>query len=187
MSYEVEQKYRIDDTAELIEGVAELGGSFEAAELQVDTYYAHPARDFAQTDEALRIRRDGDEAFITYKGPKIDADSKTRREIELPLTGGVGGAVEHAELLEALGFRAVANVSKQRRNASIVWQKHAIEVSLDEVDRVGAFVEIETAADDVGLDEAKQCLASLAQKLGLASGERRSYLELLLSADASVA
>ena len=44
-----------------------------------------PCRDFAQTDEALRIRTVGDTSFVTYKGPKLDATTKTRRELELPL------------------------------------------------------------------------------------------------------
>jgi adenylate cyclase class IV len=43
-------------------------------------------------------------------------------------------------------------------------------------------MELETAADDHGLDEARQCLASLAERLSLHDSERRSYLELLLSA-----
>ena len=35
----------------------ELGGEYQAELRQVDSYFAHPARDFAVTDEALRIRR----------------------------------------------------------------------------------------------------------------------------------
>src|SRR5690242_21329103 len=111
MSYEVERKYRIAGTDPLIDRVAALGGEFGQAELQVDTYYSHPCRDFSQTDEALRIRRVGDKAFITYKGPKVDAESKTRREIELELSGDVEGVLDHAALLEALGFRTVAKVT----------------------------------------------------------------------------
>jgi adenylate cyclase class 2 len=182
MSYEVERKYRFTDAASLIERVRELGGKFGQAELQVDTYYSHPCRDFAQTDEALRIRRVDDKAFITYKGPKVDDQSKTRREIELELSGDLNGVLDHAALLEALGFRTVAKVTKKRQKAEIAWQNHEVEVALDDVDAVGKFVELETAADDNNLDAAKNCLASLAEKFGLKDGERRSYLELLLSA-----
>lgn len=181
MSYEVERKYRISDPAPLVEQVRELGGTFAEPELQVDTYYSHPCRDFAQTDEALRIRRVGDKAFITYKGPKVDAESKTRREIELELSGDVEGVLDHAALLEALGFRAVAKVTKKRTKAKIEWQDHEVEVALDDVDAVGKFVELETAADDSNLDAARSCLASLAERFDLKDGERRSYLELLLS------
>jgi adenylate cyclase class 2 len=180
MTYEVERKYWLDDASGLIDRVGELGGTFGQPIAQADTYYAHPARDFAQTDEALRIRRVDDEAFITYKGAKIDAASKTRQEIELPLSGGLKGAADHALLLEALGFQRVTEVKKHRRKANVVWDGRDVEIALDEVESVGAFVEIETAADESDLEAAKKALASLAEKLDLRESERRSYLELLL-------
>lgn len=179
-TYEVERKYGVADTAALIANVRALGGDFVGPQEQVDMYYAHPARDFAKTDEALRIRRAGDEAFITYKGPKIDAASKTREEIELPLAGGLKAVGGFARLLEALGFRPVAEVAKQRRKAAIAWQELQFEIALDEVGSLGTFVELETAADQAQLEAAKGALASLAEKLALTDAERRSYLELLL-------
>jgi adenylate cyclase class 2 len=179
-TYEVESKYRLADTAALIDAVRALGGDFAAPQEQVDTYYAHPERDFAKTDEALRIRRVGGDAFITYKGPKIDSDSKTREEIELPIAGGTSAADSHARLLEALGFRAVAEVRKQRRKAAIIWQARHFEIALDEVASVGTFVELETVADPSQLEAAQAALLSLAEKLALRGSERRSYLELLL-------
>jgi hypothetical protein len=41
---------------------------------------------------------------------------------------------------------------------------------------------LELGADDAGLPRAERLLASLAEKLQLDGGERRSYLELLLEA-----
>lgn len=184
MKYEVERKYWIDDEPALVQVVAALGGVFGPPELQADTYYAHPARDFAKTDEALRIRRIGTVARITYKGPKIDSVSKTRQEIEIDLSGGADGARQHAALLEALGFRAVAEVTKHRRKAELAWQGHDVEIALDVIESLGRFVELEIAADDAGLAAAQRCLASLAERLSLHRDERRSYLELLLALDA---
>ena len=88
--------------------------------VQSDQYFAHPARDFAQTDEALRIRTVGDTSFVTYKGPKLDATSKTRRELELPLAASDPDGSQFAELLAALGFTPVAIVRKQRRKFHII-------------------------------------------------------------------
>ena len=147
---------------------------------QIDRYYAHPARDFAQTDEALRIRRVSESNFVTYKGPKLDQQTKTRREIEIPLPPGEEGFSQFAALLEALGFRIVAEVRKLRRIARIDWQGFHVEVALDDVEGVGHFVELEIAADPAQLAGAKAALATLAEHLGLQGGERRSYLELLL-------
>ena len=88
------------------------------AQEEIDVYFAHPARDFAQTDEALRLRRKGDANCITYKGPKIDATTKTRREIELPLAPGPESLASWTALLEAVGFRPAGEVRKSRRKAA---------------------------------------------------------------------
>ncbi len=181
MTYEVEQKFPLRDAADVESRLAALGGFFSDPFEQVDRYFAHPARDFAQTDEALRIRRTGDENRITYKGPKLDATTKTRHELELPLAPGAQAAEDFSTLLLALGFRRVAEVKKRRRSMMLSWQGIEVQVVLDEVERVGRFVELEIAADASRVDAAKACLASLAQTLGLASSERRSYLELLLA------
>lgn len=178
MRYEVEQKYRVSDGQALRAELAALGGDLGRARQEIDCYYNHPARDFAATDEALRIRTVEGVGRITYKGPKIDATTKTRREIEVPLAEQTAGTWD--EVLQALGFRPVAEVRKQRRKAWVPWEGQRVEVSLDEVDEVGPFVELELMADESSLDTAKACLASLAQRLRLSDSERRSYLELLL-------
>ncbi len=181
MSFEVEQKFPLDDATALLARLPELGATSAGECQQVDRYFNHPGRDFATTDEALRIRSVGEENFVTYKGPKSDATTKTRREIELPLAPGTAAAQEFAGLLEVLGFRPVASVHKRRQTFHFVWQSRRFELVLDEVDRVGRFVELETIADQAEVAAAQQCLHSLAARLGLSQSERRSYLELLLA------
>src|SRR5687768_1938645 len=114
MQLEVEQKYPVANHEQVRAQLAGLGCVFRAPLEQADLYFAHPARNFAQTDEALRLRRcvtegsvaegSRDEACITYKGPKLDPTTKTRREIELPITGK-DGYERYRELLEVLGFQ----------------------------------------------------------------------------------
>lgn len=180
MSIEVEQKFRVAGFQQLERLLKERAVPISTAEQQVDCYFAHPARDFAATDEALRIRRVGQQNFITYKGPKLDATTKTRREIELPLAQGLASAADFAELLQALGFRPVAEVRKQRRHAELTGEGHAVVLALDEVEGVGAFVELEVVVEADQVDAARQRLAEWAERLGLKDNERRSYLELLL-------
>lgn len=180
MKYEVEQKFRLPDPAGFQKRIAELGAHFGQSVVQVDRYFAHPARDFAQTDEALRIRSVGEQNFVTYKGPKIDATTKTRRELELPIEAGTSGATRFGELLESLGFRLVAAVEKRRRTAHLDWQHHAIEIVTDDVTGVGQYCELEASAEAAEVDAARRALAALATHLGLGGSERRSYLELLL-------
>ena len=50
--------------------VASAGGEFGEGVVQRDEYFSHPCRDFAATDEAFRVRRAGDDWFVTYKGAK---------------------------------------------------------------------------------------------------------------------
>lgn len=181
MHFEVEQKFPLADSAAVERRLRELGARDGESMTQVDLYFNHPARDFANTDEALRIRQIGEANFITYKGPKFDATTKTRKELELPLPAGAESAESFAEMLLALGFRRVAEVRKQRRTLNMQWQGREAEIALDTVDRVGSYIEIEFCATEADLDAAKACLASLAAELNLKATERRSYLELLLS------
>lgn len=181
MTYEVEQKYPVADLANVQAQLLALGAVFGDPLDQVDRYFAHPARDFASTDEALRIRRVGGENFVTYKGPKLDSTTKTRREIELPLCGGEEHLARYTDLLVALGFSVVAEVSKRRTPAELHWHGQTIDAAFDNVAGVGTFVELETLSDEAGLDAARAAITSLSAELGLSNTERRSYLELLLA------
>ncbi|MCA9230777.1 MAG: class IV adenylate cyclase [Planctomycetales bacterium] len=182
MTFEVEQKFRVASAAPVCRQFALLGAVVAGSVEQMDTYYAHPGRDFAATDEALRIRRVGEQNCITYKGPKIDATTKTRREIEIGFAAGTIAAERCDQLLQALGFCRVATVSKSRQRSRLQRGKYSIELAADNVKDVGSFVELEIAVEQESqLDEARTALAALADELGLTSVERRSYLELLLN------
>jgi adenylate cyclase, class 2 len=180
VQYEVEQKFRVTDLRKLEEELRGRGAAIGTAVVQIDHYFRHPARDFAKTDEALRIRSIGDEHFITYKGPKIDQATKTRKELELPLGTGERTLRDFRQLLEALGFTQVREVKKTRRLFELDWEGSPIDVALDHVDKLGEFIELEIVAEQSGVDSARRCILSLAQRLGLESPERRSYLEMLL-------
>ena len=184
--YEVELKFAVSGRAALERRLVEMGGRLAEPQEQVDRYFAHPCRDFAQTDEALRLRRVGDSVAITWKGPRIDAATKTRREIELelaPLPAALDAGPtlsSWTELLEALGFRRVMEVAKRRQPLRLVWQGAAVDVALDTVAGLGEFLELEIMAAEGEVPAARARLESLAQEIGLGPTERRSYLELIL-------
>ena len=177
MSLEVEQKFRVASHDDIVAKLVQLGATSLGEFEHRDTYYAHPSRDFAQSDEALRIRCVGDKSYITYKGPKLDATTKTRREIELPIES----PEQFAEILLALGFTPVAEVTKRRQVMQIARPPFSIELALDKINGLGNFVELEVAAEMADLDAARAQIAQLAAQLGLTDNERRSYLELLLA------
>jgi adenylate cyclase class 2 len=177
---EVEMKFPIADLTALEVRLAEWGCRPGPPIDEVDSYFNAPDRDFGQTDEALRLRRIGPANRVTYKGPKRDAQTKTRTEIEIPLADGDANAVGFTRLLQHLGYRAVRQVKKRRRICDLQRDGFALEVCLDDVDSLGPFVELEILAPEERLDEARNVLLRCAAELGLSRSERRSYLELLL-------
>ena len=179
--HEVEQKFPVTDSQALAAQLTSHGAVWFDPIEQVDTYFAHPSRDFATTDEALRIRRVRNENFVTYKGPKLDLLTKTRRELELPIAPGSSGCEQFGELLMLLGFRPVAEVRKSRRPGRLPWKGETVEIALDEVDGVGSYFELEILSEEAHLEWARQTLLSLAEALSLPAPERRSYLQLLLA------
>ena len=186
MPYEVEQKFPAPDLEPVRFALIQLGATVGQTLTQVDTYYAHPVRDFATTDEAFRIRRVDQSNYFTYKGPKLDAATKTRQEIEIPFAEGNQAAEQGDRMLAALGFRRVAEVSKVRQAYHFEYHGHAVEFALDTIDDLGTFVELEiVVADEAAMDSAKDIIHTLTTNLGLTQPERRSYLELLLEKKSS--
>jgi len=177
--WEVEKKFPLSAPAEIRIRMATMGVEFGPVVDQVDHYFNHPARDFAVTDEAFRLRQEGLTNCITYKGPKIDKLTKTRTEIELPLPPGHNLVDDFAGLLGALGFCPAGTVHKQREPGRLCWNGHLVDVALDKVEGLGSYLELEIRADDESLAAAKLALDSVAQELGLGASERRSYLELM--------
>ncbi len=175
--YEVELKVRADHERAR-ERLSELGVDPRGTVRQVDTYYDHPTRSFAETDEALRIRRetvadsDGEQTRVTYKGPLLEAESKTRAELETGLEDGD----TFADILEALGFDPAATVEKTRER----FEHGEYTVTLDTISGLGEFLEVETEAEVI--EPARRGAADLLERLGFDPEEqiRRSYLGLLL-------
>jgi adenylate cyclase class 2 len=179
---EVEQKYPVADFGPLEQKLHVLGAKEDASRDEEDQYFNAPDRDFATTDEALRVRRIADANFVTYKGPKRDSQTKTRTEIEVGLANGAQAAADFGMLLTHLGYRAVAFVPKHRRVFHLEREGFGMEITLDNVAGVGRFAELEIQADENTLPAARDVLLRAAEELGLQGAERRSYLELLLAA-----
>jgi adenylate cyclase class 2 len=189
--YEVELKLQADHET-VRAGLDDAGVAPDVRVRQVDTYYDAPHRDFAETDEALRLRRetrhppeadtDTDRGSqptttteLTYKGPLFEAESKTREEHETLVADGDGAA----DILAGLGFEPAAVVEKDRTFFHI----EGYTVSLDHVDGLGEFVEIEgEAARSEEVADVRDGATTVLRRLGLDPDNqiRTSYLGLLL-------
>lgn len=170
---EVEVKAKIDSFGEMEEKLSQIGAAKGKKEFQEDIYFASPIVDFAQTDEALRIRTTDNDIFITYKGPKLNSKAKTRKEVEM----GIESAAKAKDIFTEIGFREVRTVRKNRQ----YYTYENFEISLDDVEGLRPYMEIEIALDDgSNYSEAQDKIFDLFEKLGVTDGfERTSYLELL--------
>ncbi|QDV17913.1 CYTH domain protein [Gimesia panareensis] len=182
---EIEQKFQISDKSHLLAQLEQIGATQGATLDQEDYYFAHPSRDFVETDEALRIRRIGTENHITYKGPKRATVSKIRKEIELAFEAGPAALSQLKEMLELLGFQPVRNVKKQRTPYSFQHDQRHFEITIDEVEELGTFAEVETLAEEAELEQAEAAVIQLAGQLGLSSSIRTSYLGMLMQQEES--
>ncbi|WP_254809958.1 class IV adenylate cyclase [Natronosalvus amylolyticus] len=176
--YEVELK--VEAVLETVRRQLEVEGATKQGTVtQEDTYYDAPHRSFSETDEALRIRREltdeTAESRVTYKGPLLDNESKTRAEHET----GVEDGETMDDVLCALGFEPVATVYKER-------ERYALEgytVTLDAVDDVGEYVEIEAETESMEeIESVRMGAKRVLERLDLdpETQLRTSYLELLL-------
>lgn len=136
-----------------------------------DIYFNHPCKDFKKTDEAVRIRRDVEGVTVTYKGPKVDLETKSREEVKVKVD-----SFENAfELLRKLGFRPVREVKKLRK----IYRLKGAIVCIDDVEGVGKFIEIEIESGSI---RDKEILFDIAKLLGYSREESitQSYLEMIL-------
>lgn len=177
---EVEFKFLVDDLDSVRTKLVELGGSKVKSVQQSDEYLNDPLRDFAKSDKALRIRQDGDNWYLTFKGPNLDPTAKIRREIETQLVDRQA-AEQIRESFLLMEFYSVAMVKKQREFWSLERDEYQIEVCLDNVEEVGAFCELELVVQTQSeVEGAKTVLAQLAESLELNESTRTSYLAMLL-------
>lgn len=180
MALEIEIKVKVPSLDPIREKLLQNGSVLIAEQDEHDLYYNAPHRDFAVTDEALRIRYLTNQTCgkamppnVTYKGQKVGREGfKSREELIVDLSS----AEEYCLILERLGFRLTAEVVKHRE----IYQCKDAIVTLDYLPGVGTFSEIE-ASFDLSEEEAISVINKTAEMAGIV-GERltRSYLEIML-------
>jgi adenylate cyclase class 2 len=177
---EVEVKYRNADRTAAVATLLDWGAALKQDRTDADLYFQAPDRDLKASDEAFRLRRIGPKNYLTYKGPRRDAETKTRPEVEVALADGDVAAADAERLLTALGYKPVTTVRKKRRVYTFARDRFELEACFDTLEGVGAFVELEILAEEAQYEAAKAVLLSVAAELGLTEREPRSYLTMVL-------
>ena len=165
---EVEVKVRAQKDTE--EKIVALGATLLRVENHRDLYFNSPLRDFKVSDEALRIRIKEEGARLTYKGPKLDLETKSRLE----RTVKIDDPQQMEQILLSIGFELYAEVRKRRTKYSL----DDVILALDEVVGLGNFLEVEAKGDHDWVMK-KEKVLSILKELGLGESIRSSYLELL--------
>ena len=162
---EREIKLRFDSAAAARAALGELGATpLRARRLQDDLLLDIEDMRLQRSGCSLRLRRDGDEATITWKGPVVPGPLKAREEVETLV-----GKAEHAQhILAAIGFVLRFRYQKYREELAL----DGLVVAIDETP-VGTFVELEG-------DEA--AIAGVAGRLGRTQSDYvlASYRSLFL-------
>lgn len=181
---EIEIKVPIPSVDVMEQRLLDAGATFTCELIHEDHYFDKPLvmGTFAESDEALRLRisknkTEGiEEAYFTYKGAKIDEETKTREELDVVV---VDGEVIR-QILIRLKFREALVVEKVRK----IYDLKEVSITLDKVQYLDKeYMEVEViAASEADLEKTRERLFSLLQSLGIerSASERRSYLELVL-------
>ncbi len=176
MRVETEVKLRLlGSRGEAEEILRREGYVFVEEVYEKDYYYQHPCRDYAATDEALRVRlrRGASTAIVaTYKGPRVMEDGVKRRlEIEIPLAlSGEEGLAVADEFFRRLGFTRAVVVEKTRA----VYRGGEAVVSIDTLLPCNTvYIEIEG-----GVDEIRRLMSLLGRMTRVVE---KTYLEIVVN------
>jgi adenylate cyclase class 2 len=168
-SVEREQKYRIAKVDPIRSRLLSLGAEAHASGFERNELFDFEGR-LRGRGQKLRLRRHGTKfAMLTFKGPRLAGQQKTRMEVETPVDYEAT-----KRILELVGFRIKETYSKIREE----YRLDGCAVCLDHIPNAGWFVEIEGGAAKI---------RAIAGRLGLrpADRESRSYRKLIK--DAAVA
>ncbi|HRK32734.1 MAG TPA: class IV adenylate cyclase [Tepidisphaeraceae bacterium] len=147
METELEAKVAVDDLESVRGKLRTLQAKRSGRRLELNIYFDTADRSLLAADKGLRIRSmqsldtpaAATATVVTFKGPQAaGSDLKSREEIEF----SVESADRAAALLAQLGFHAELGFEKRRES----WHLAGCEVELDELPRLGTFVEVEGAS-----------------------------------------
>jgi len=160
---EIEVKLRIPSPEELAARLQAAGFRLDQPEAREISVLWDRAGTLLAADSALRLRRYGRQASLTWKGPKVaDALLKIRPEQET----AVADPEAMEAILRALGFTPVLAMEKDRA----VWSRGDLEACLDRTP-YGCFLELEGGREAIA--------AAMAElRLGPELIEPRSYAAL---------
>ena len=158
---EIELKYRVDDLEALLVALKSLGIELSEPFFQDDQAYAPAGWQFGDSKlgvSFLRLRTVQGRHYLTLKQPA--GSTQDCLEFETQVTDRE--AMHHAAL--HMGYRPTVRIAKTRRTATL----EECSLCIDDVDGLGAFLELERMAPDHADAQAIQAdLAAFVGSLGI--------------------
>ena len=168
MAKEIEVKARVKNLAKTEKKLVELGCVFSAPISQDDTTFCNYSGRYAEYPEGsvfarIRIKGDG-KAIFTVKKPKGKAEL-----VKVEHETAIMDPSEMRNILGMFGYREATRVIKKRRTAEL----GEYEICLDEVERLGSFIEVEKLAhNDADAEPVLKELIAFLATLGIAPEDR---------------
>ena len=173
---EIEVKYRIDDLEALLAVLKSRGIELSDPVQQDDQAYAPTHWQFGDSKlgvSFLRLRTTGGRHYFTLKEPADNAQACLEYETEVSDREAMHGAALH------MGYRPTVRIVKTRRTATLV----NCSLCVDDVDSIGAFLELERlAADDADAAAEQAELAAFIDSLGIAATRTGETYDTLIHA-----
>lgn len=167
---ELEVKIRLNSLEHLqqiFERCQQLFGPPTSHVMQLDEYFDTEDRQLKKQDLVIRIRSIEGQKIIALKSPRVQLPSGASERIELEFAAAEGEAVINQLKHQGLGVRQSSE--KERWT----FAHHEVEVMLDHLPFLGAFIEIEGPSENA----IQEVLALL--QLSSKAIERKNYGELM--------
>ncbi len=160
--FEVEQKYRIQNPKRVRSLFKKLDAKKIAAGSESNEFFDRKGS-LSKRKIALRLRRFGNKAVLTLKGPRLRSKFTKRMEIETPVD-----YKSVKTILGLSGFKVARRYEKKRE----LYLLGKCAVVLDHLKKFGWFLEIEGGP---------KAIAKVERQLGLKKNDRekKSYLHML--------
>lgn len=137
---EIELKFKVEDMNDLLDKLKNLGCEISKIFSQNDTIYVSDLNQVESVEGSiwLRVRKENEKVELNLKKQSAKIQESTEIEFE------VSSYEKANQLLETLGYQKWVVVNKKRRYSKYL----NYNLCIDEVERLGTFLEIELLVDE---------------------------------------
>lgn len=157
---EVEVKAKVESFEEIQSKLSDLGCIFSEPQTQKDRIYLDNSIEFPDKTVGtlyLRIRNSNGKHIFTLKKQLATEAENLEKELV------IDDPEKCNDILKLMGYHEVLNISKTR----IKCKHNNMKICLDQVDRLGAFVEVEKITTEDDTEKVKKELFEFLKTLGI--------------------